>query len=140
MDITHIHNNKRVVAKFKKAIITCFLIILPAFVMAGSADISWIAPNQREDMSALLESDIAGFKIYYGLSSGNYTNSVTINDGSTVSHQINGLNENEMYFFVVTTIDTDGRESIFSSEVQKESVDNTDIVLLPMANPRYTAE
>jgi len=78
--------------------------------------LSWVAPVAREDNSALSLSAIAGYKIYYGTTPGQYPNSASINDGSATDYVFNDFSS-ATYYFVVTTIDTDGRESQYSSEV-----------------------
>ena len=78
--------------------------------------LSWVAPAEREDNSALSLSAIAGYKVYYGTTQGQYSNSVAINDGTAVAYTFTGLPAGT-YYFVVTTLDTEGRESQYSTEV-----------------------
>ena len=78
--------------------------------------LSWVAPAEREDNSNLSLSAIAGYKVYYGTTQGQYPNSATINDGTAAGYTFTGLPAGT-YHFVVTTIDTEGRESLYSSEV-----------------------
>jgi len=61
------------------------------------------------------ESDIAGYKVYYGLESGAYSNVIDI--GSYTSCTISGLEEGETYFIVATAYDTSGNESAYSGEI-----------------------
>ncbi len=81
-----------------------------------SLTISWVAPSARADGSSLPLSEIAGYRIYFGTSAGNYSNTITIGDGSVVQGTINNLNSGTSYYFAMTTIDTDGRESAYSAE------------------------
>lgn len=81
----------------------------------GSASLSWTPPVERTDGTALLLSEISGYTVHYGESSGNYTESLMINDGSATSATITNLTPGSHYM-VVTTRDTDGRESSYSSE------------------------
>jgi len=78
--------------------------------------LSWIAPSAREDNSGLSLAAIAGYKIYYGTTQGQYPNSTTINDSSATGYTFNNFAA-ATYYFVMTTVDTDGRESQYSSEV-----------------------
>ena len=78
--------------------------------------LSWVAPAEREDNSALSLSAIAGYKVYYGTTQGQYSDSIAINDSTAVAYTFNGLPAGT-YYFVVTTIDTEGRESQYSSVV-----------------------
>ena len=97
---------------------TVAITILGADESNTPADItlSWVAPAEREDNSALSLSAIAGYKVYYGTTQGQYSNSVAINDGTAVAYTFTGLPAGN-YYFVITTIDTDGRESKYSSVV-----------------------
>jgi VCBS repeat-containing protein len=84
----------------------------------GDITLSWVAPVEREDGSAISMAEIAGYRVYYGVSSGAYTNEVMVNGGSTMSVTLRNLSSGR-YFLVVTTIDTDGRESVYSLEVAR---------------------
>jgi len=77
--------------------------------------LSWVAPTTREDNNGLSLADIAGYKIYYGTTQGIYTSSAAVNDGSATGYTVNNL-VSATYYFVVTTIDMDGRESQYSTE------------------------
>ena len=83
---------------------------------SSSAKLSWVAPSAREDNSVLVLSDIAGFRVYYGTNSGDYSDTVEINDHTATQAVLAGLSSGT-YFVVVTAVDTDGRESIYSDEV-----------------------
>ena len=84
----------------------------------GSAVLNWTAPVARADGMALAMSEIAGYTVYYGTVAGNYPNSLKINDGSATSVNITNLPLGT-YYMVVTTRDSDGRESVESSMVAK---------------------
>ncbi|MBW1932741.1 MAG: PKD domain-containing protein, partial [Deltaproteobacteria bacterium] len=71
------------------------------------ATISW-DPNP--------EPDIEGYKVFYGINSGNYTDCVTVNSTQT-SCEITGLQGGNTYYFAVKAVDASGQESEFSSEV-----------------------
>jgi VCBS repeat-containing protein len=80
--------------------------------------ISWIAPVEREDGTAISMSEIAGYRVYYGVSQGDYTRDVEINNSSTMNVTLSNLKPGT-YYIVVTSVDWDGRESVFSQEVSK---------------------
>ena len=84
----------------------------------GSVVLNWTAPVARADGSALAMSEITGYAVYYGKSAGNYPNARDINDGSDTSVTITNLPP-ATYYMVVTTRDSGGRESSYSSEVVK---------------------
>jgi len=96
--------------------VTITIIGVNESVLLSNIALSWIAPAAREDNSALSLAAIAGYKIYYGTTQGQYPNSTIINDGSATGHTFNNFSS-ATYYFVVTTIDTDGRESQYSQEI-----------------------
>jgi hypothetical protein len=84
-------------------------------VAAGTntAALSWDANS---------ESNLAGYKIYYGVQSGNFTTVVDVGLTATpttpqyiVTVPVTGTT----YYFTVTAYDTDGNESATSDEVSK---------------------
>ncbi|RMH35376.1 MAG: fibronectin type III domain-containing protein, partial [Nitrospirae bacterium] len=75
---------------------------------AGSATLTW-DPNT--------ESDLAGYNVYQGTSSGIY--GPPINVGNTTTYTVTGLQDGQQYFFAVTAYDTSGNESGPSNEVSK---------------------
>ena len=85
----------------------------PALSTAGTATVSW-NPN--------MESDLSGYKIYYGTASATYTqvqNVALTSTPSTPSLTLNSLTDGETYFFAVTAYDLNGNESASSGEVWK---------------------
>jgi len=61
------------------------------------------------------EPEIAGYKIYWGPSSGNYTNSKDA--GNNTSCTVTGLEEGKTYYFAATAYNGDGNESNFSNQI-----------------------
>jgi len=84
--------------------------------VTGSATLSWTVPTQREDGSNL--TDLAGFKVYYGTSPDNLSQTVTVNGNAVTSYQIDNLSAGT-YYFVVTAVDSTGAESPSSGMVSK---------------------
>jgi Malectin domain/Bacterial TSP3 repeat/Fibronectin type III domain len=70
------------------------------------------------------ESTLAGYKVYYGYASRQY--SVNVNAGKTTQATISGLDDAKIYYFAVTAYDTSGNESDYSNEVSYNlsTVDN----------------
>lgn len=60
------------------------------------------------------EADLAGYKVYYGITSGDY--GFVVDVGNVTQWDI-PPDLNEQYFFVLTAYDTSGNESDFSNEV-----------------------
>ncbi|MDP3089754.1 MAG: fibronectin type III domain-containing protein, partial [Nitrospira sp.] len=61
------------------------------------------------------ESDLSYYRVYYGTSSRNYSNSVGV--GTTTSTTISNLISGTIYYFTLTAVDTSGNESARSVEV-----------------------
>ncbi len=78
----------------------------------GSVIVSW-SPNS--------ESDLAGYRIYYGLQSSNY--SKVENAGNTTSYSIGNLKAGQTYYFAVTAYDQSGNQSEYSTEVPFKVID-----------------
>ncbi len=81
-----------------------------------STTLSWIPPTQNEDGSQLM--DLAGYKIYYGTSAGNYANEITINNPGITTYIVDNLSPNTWYF-VSTSFNASGVESVFSNAVSR---------------------
>ena len=93
---------------------------LPAFAVnvqesaTGSTALRWQAPTTRMDGSPL--TNLAGYRIRYGTSSGNYPNVITIANGTVTNAVVSNLLPGT-YYFVTTAFDAAGYESNFSSPV-----------------------
>ena len=77
--------------------------------------ISWKAPTLREDGSKLKADEIAGYNVYWGFGHGDYQN--TINLASTERSSLIPVEAAGIHCAVVTTIDRQGRESLYGKEV-----------------------
>lgn len=60
-------------------------------------------------------TNVAGYKIYYGVTSRNYTNVQDVGNVTTAS--VANLREGVTYYFAATAYDAEGTESFYSSEV-----------------------
>lgn len=72
----------------------------------GYADLRW-------DLST--EPELVGYNVYYGKTSGMYTRRRSV--GRTNQYRLDGLHNNEVYYFAVTAYDAQNRESDYSDEV-----------------------
>ena len=90
-------------------------------VAVGSATITWTAPTQNTDGSALIDLD--AYMIYYGVSEGTYPNQVRVDNPGLTSYVIENLPP-DTYFFVATSINTNGVESTFSNVAMKTVTSN----------------
>jgi hypothetical protein len=72
----------------------------------GSVTVAWDANT---------EPDLAGYRIYVGLNSGDY---IRMDDvGDVTEYEITGLLENTTYYLAATAYDEDNNESAFSKEL-----------------------
>ena len=95
---------------------------LPSFAISVdqtgtlSTTLSWTAPTENED-GTLLE-DLAGYKLYWGTTSGVYTNSVTIDNAGITTYVVDNLAPGT-YEFVATAFNRSGVESRYSNPATK---------------------
>ncbi|MBI4684808.1 MAG: PKD domain-containing protein [Nitrospirae bacterium] len=111
-----------------KLLCTALFIIAVIFsnsglLFASTATLSWNAPTTNTDGTAL--TDLVGYRIYYGISSGAYTKAIDV--GNVTTSVINNLIDGMTYYFAITAYNTIGNESAYSNEVSKtiESTDST---------------
>jgi len=80
-------------------------------------DLSIIPINTALDLtwSRGREHDLAGYKVYYGTSSGNYESSIAI--GNVTEYRLENLTNGERLYIAISSIDTSGNESGKSEEV-----------------------
>ena len=96
---------------------------LPAFSVGvvqnadGSITLSWTAPTQNEDGTAL--ADLAAYKFYYGTSPGGYSNQVRVDNPGLATYVIENLTP-ATYYIVATAVNAVGVESQFSNEAIKQ--------------------
>ena len=76
--------------------------------------LNWVAPTTYTDGTPL--TNLLGYKLYYGTSAGNYTNSITL--GNVITYTFTNL-ANGTYYFTATAFDNAGVESAPSNEVSK---------------------
>jgi hypothetical protein len=91
-------------------------------VFAADATLAWDAPTTNTDGTPI--EDLAGYWLYYGTSSGYYSNKIDI--GNVMPYTVSNLSEGYTYYFAVTAYDTSGNESSSSNEVSKTIQPPTD--------------
>jgi hypothetical protein len=82
----------------------------------GSATLSWIAPTQNTNGSAL--TNLTGYRIYYGTNSSSLSQSVTISTVGTTTYMIGGLGSGTWYF-AIRAYNASGVESDLSNLASK---------------------
>jgi len=80
-------------------------------VSLGSIRLSWTAPTQNNNGTPL--TDLAGYRIYWGLASGSYTDSVTIRNPGITTYVVENLAPGT-YEFATKSFNTAGIESLMS--------------------------
>jgi hypothetical protein len=76
----------------------------------SSATLTW---------NAVTASDLAGYKIYRATTSGGYGAPIATVQGNFTTYIASGLQSGTTYFFVITSYDAAGNESVHSNEVSK---------------------
>jgi len=110
------------------AILLFALLALPATAAEGVSDLSWTAPETRADGTPLQATEIQEFRIYYGvdvakpLTKGTEYTAVTGENVAKVTVELTPRLEPYVVSFAVTTVDTNGLESLLSDTVTKEFV------------------
>ena len=95
---------------------------LPAFAIAvqafatGSATLTWVSPTTNTDDTPL--TNLAGFKVYWGTTLGNYSSSTTIMNPGLTRYVVENLTPNTWYF-AVKAVNSAGVESVFSNAASK---------------------
>ncbi|MBU0990898.1 MAG: fibronectin type III domain-containing protein [Proteobacteria bacterium] len=66
---------------------------------------------------AVSDNDLSGYKIYYGISTGNYPTVIEGLSKTTDTYAISGLDASSRYYLTITSFDIDGKESVASDEL-----------------------
>ena len=110
---------KRMLNLLLPLLIASYLTVLPlcslTAIYAMDVTLSWEANT---------EPDLAGYRIHYKIDpSDPYSdqNKININDPNATTHTVTGLNDSEIYYFILTAYDTSGLESDYSNEVNTAS-------------------
>jgi len=83
----------------------------------GSATLSWTAPTENTDGSAL--SNLSGYRIRYGTSASSLTSTITITNASVTTYVIEDLAP-ATWYFAVTAVNSTGSESSNSNVASKQ--------------------
>jgi len=113
--------------RFWRSILLLIPILLcPLFIQhvdAASVTLTW-DPNS--------EPDIAGYKLYYGKTSGSYEFAIDV--GNQTSYSISDLEDGKTYYFIVRAYNVFGKESDFSGELRYPDPFSVSISLSPGLN------
>lgn len=89
-----------------KYLIVMILLVSSMMARTATVNFAWDANS---------ETNIAGYRIYTGVSSRSY--SVSNDFGNVTSGNLSGLNNSSRYYHALTAFNTSGLESFFSAEV-----------------------
>jgi putative Ig domain-containing protein len=97
---------------------------LPAFSIVvsdgnsqGNVTLSWQAPTQNADGTALV--DLKGYKVHYGSASKSYSDTIQVANPGLTTYVVENLNAGK-YYFAVTAYNSAGQESSLSPEVSTQ--------------------
>jgi len=79
---------------------------------AASASLSWTPPSTHTDGTAM--TNLAGYKLYTGTTSGNYSQNVDV--GNVTSYSLSSLSDSTTYYFAVVAYDAAGDVSGYSNQ------------------------
>ena len=90
-------------------------LVMITVAINGSMQLSWLPPTENVDGSPL--TNLAGFVVYWGTQSRNYTGNFNINSPATT--EWDATVSPGPYYFSVTALDANGNESENSNEILK---------------------
>ena len=85
-------------------------IVMSAQLQAAEVQLTWTAPATNVDGTPL--TDLAGYLVYYGQTSGNLTLKADV--GNQTTYLLSGLVGCQICYYAVTAYDTSGNESELS--------------------------
>jgi hypothetical protein len=97
-----------------------FILVLSGLLLLLLAILSLLVPAAHAGQVTLAwdantDPGVAGYKVHYGTSPGNYTSHIDV--GYTTSCVISGLSEGVAYYFAATAYDSTGNESDYSAAI-----------------------
>jgi len=91
--------------------------ITVALPVTRTATLNWTPPTQNMDGSPI--TNLAGYKVMYGSSPGQYSQALSVPVPTMTSVAIEALEAGRTWYFTVKAVNTSGVESDFSNEVSK---------------------
>jgi len=86
----------------------------PPTASSAAVTINWTPPTENVDGTPL--TNLAGYNIHYGTTSGNYTQTIAVSNPGIASYVVQSLAPGT-YYFVVAAVNSSGTESPLSSQV-----------------------
>jgi len=106
------YDNVRITASDGEATDSLAFSITVNQISTGSVTLSWTAPTENTDGSTL--TDLSGYRIYYGLSEGEYPNRIALDNAGLTRYVVENLTP-DTYYFVATSVNGSVVESAVSN-------------------------
>jgi hypothetical protein len=103
---------------FRNSLFSLIILFL-TFVLSQTA----LAAKIRVAWDANTESDVAGYRVYYGTSSKSYSGSIDV--GNVTTYNLTGLKGGETYYICVTAYNNSNAESGYSGGVSGVATEST---------------
>ena len=97
---------------------------LPAFAIevtstgVAAVTLNWQAPTENTDGTPL--TDLAGYRIYYGVNSANLGNVIEVSNPGITTYVVDGLTP-DIWYFASTALNSRGMESDLSSQAIRDT-------------------
>ena len=97
---------------------------LPAFAIdvtstgLAAVTLNWQAPTENTDGTPL--TDLAGYRIYYGVDSANLGNVIEVSNPSVTTYVVEGLTP-DIWYFASTALNSSGMESDLSGQAVRDT-------------------
>jgi hypothetical protein len=101
----------------KTATLPAFTIVVSEGNPQSNVTLSWQAPTQNADGTALV--DLKGYKVHYGSTSKSYSDTIQVSNAGVTTYVVENLNAGT-YYFAVTAYNSAGQESSLSPEVSTQ--------------------
>lgn len=98
----------------KKFLMVLVVFLIPLSLFAIGFKATWVANT---------DTDLAGYKVYYGTTTGVY--GIPIDVGKTTTCSVGSLKDSTTYYVAITAYDTSGNESAKSLEASITMPDKT---------------
>jgi hypothetical protein len=106
-----------VLAGTKIATLPAFSIVVSEANSQSAVTLSWQAPTENLDGSAL--TDLKGYKVHYGAASKSYSDTIQVANPGLTAYVVQNLPSGK-YYFAVTAYNSAGQESSLSPEVSTQ--------------------
>jgi fibronectin type III domain protein len=86
----------------------------PKAAVKSSITLGWVPPTENSDGSPI--TNLAGFKIHYGMTSSEYTQTIALGNAGLTRYVVDSL-PSGTYYFAITAYNAQGIESPLSGEI-----------------------